>query len=97
MNISFTTVLPPGDEWNEVESNIRNELSHFEDRFVDFPRELVVQMEAVKVPWRATGFAAGPDGVPLIEITYDLLAPHLANYRYVGHSASIDLPAKPNA
>ncbi|MDP1680485.1 MAG: hypothetical protein Q8L39_01750 [Burkholderiales bacterium] len=95
MNISFAADLPPGGEWSEVESNIRNELSHFEDRFVDFPSALVVRLETDKYPWRATGFAAGPDGIPLIEINYDLFAPHTADYRYVGSSAPIEVPEDP--
>lgn len=97
MKITFAPALPPGEEWAEVETNMRNELAHFEGRFVEFPRELVVRLETVKHPWRATGFAAGPDGVPLVEMNYDLLAPHTADYRYVGGSPPVDVHEEPDA
>ncbi|MET1082255.1 MAG: hypothetical protein ABWY12_04265 [Burkholderiales bacterium] len=76
---------------SEVRSNILNELSHFEGRLVEFPSELLVRLDAI--PFRATAVAVGPDGTALVEISYDLLAPHTATYNYVGPSKAIELPA----
>ncbi len=84
MRITFSPDLPPGEEWDELRDNIRNELSHFEDRFVHFPSHLIVRLETI--PYIAKGIAEGPDGTPQIEISYDLRSPHTANYQYVGSS-----------
>ena len=91
LKISFLSELPVDDEWSEVRANIINELAHFEDRFVEFPSELLVRLETI--PFRADGAAFGPDGTRLIEIGYDLLAPHTATYNYIGPSKAIELPA----
>jgi hypothetical protein len=82
MKITFSPDLPQGDEWNEIRNNIRNELTHFEGRFAQFPSHLIVRLEAI--PFRATGVAEDTDGIPQVEITYDLLSPHTACYQYVG-------------
>lgn len=95
MNITFSPDLPSGEEWDEVRKNITNELSHFEDRFVDFPSHLIVRLGAI--PHRASGIAEGPDGTRQVEITYDLLSPHTANYQYVGGAAPVELPNEPDA
>ena len=94
LRISFLSELPVGDEWSEVRANIVNELAHFEDRFVEFPSELLVRLETI--PFRADGTAFSPEGTRLIEISYDLLAPHSATYNYIGPSKAIELPADLN-
>ena len=90
LKIFFSPELPDGDEWSEVRSNIVNELGHFEGRFVEFPDELLVRLEAI--PFRASGIADGPDGTHLVKFNYDLLSPHTATYNYVGPSQPIELP-----
>ena len=95
MKITFSLDLPRGDEWDEVRDNIRNELSHFEDRFVSFPSHLIVRLNTT--PFSATGIAEGPDGIRQAEISYDLLSPHKANYQYVGGSVARQLPDEPEA
>lgn len=95
MKITFSPDLPAGEEWDEVRENIRNELSHFEGRFVTFPDHLIVRLEAV--PYNARGIAEGPDGSAQVQISYDLLSPHTANYQYVGSSPAIELPDDPDA
>jgi hypothetical protein len=95
MKITFIPDLPSEEAWDEVRGNIRNELSHLKGRFVEFPSELFVRMNTM--PHRATGVAAGPDGTPIVEISYDLLDPHRAEYRYVGTSKPIQPLGEPDA
>lgn len=95
MKITFSPELPVGKEWDEVRENIRNELSHFEGRFVTFPDHLIVRLEAI--PHSAHGVAVGPDGGAQVQIGYDLLSPHTAHYQYVGSSPAVELPDEPNA
>ena len=94
MKITFVPELPSGAEWDEIGENIRNELSRFEGRFVDFPSHLIVRVQAI--PFRATGIAETEDGTPQVEIRYDLRSPHTAHYRYLGTSPPVELPGEPD-
>lgn len=93
--ITFSPDLPSGIEWDEVGDKIRNELSYFEGRYVEFPSQLVVRIQ--DIPFQANGIAEGPDGTPQVQISYDLLSPHTANYQYVGKSLPLALPDEPDA
>lgn len=90
MKISFAPPLPPSEDWSVIEKNVRNELEHFEDRYQNFPSELVVKVETDRALLSVSGVAVSIDGKPIIAIEYSLLSPHLAKYQYVGGSPEIE-------
>jgi len=90
MKISFSPSLPKGEDWESVEENVRNELAHFEDRYENFPAELVVVVKTDRAHLSVSGVASSVDGKPIITIAYSLLSPHLAQYQYVGGSPAAE-------
>ena len=91
MKISFNPEFPKGEDWDTIKKNVSNELGHFEDRYTEFPNELIVKVEIDKPQLSISGAAMNVDGTPIVTIEYSLLYPHLGQYQYVGGSLPAEL------
>ena len=89
MNIHFIWHVPPTDGLSTIETNIREEIEHFEGRFKDFPSELVVRASMDKPQLSVEGVATAASGETLVTISYSLLQPHERHYHYVGKSPAL--------
>ena len=89
MNISFIWGDPPKEGLSVIETNIRDEIEHFEGRFKDFPEELIVRASMDRPQLSIEGVATAASGEAVVSISYSLLEPHRRHYQYVGKSPTI--------